>query len=203
MILSQNKVKFNLTNVHYAPLTVGSNDVPTWENPTKIIGAVSLTLDPSGKEEPFHADGGIFYMNISNNGYTGSLEIATVPEHFLTRILGEKKDANGALVEKNDTNPIEFALMFQFDGDVHNTRHVFYRCTANRPQIAGTTNTDGREIKTGTLSLTCMALEDGTIKAKTTPQIDSEVYDNWFKSVYVGMGAEEEADDAANGGTHR
>ena len=65
----ENKVQFNLKNVHYAILTPG--DIPAWSTPVKVPGAVTLTLDPSGDVTPFYADGVIFYNSVANNGYTG------------------------------------------------------------------------------------------------------------------------------------
>ena len=74
----ENKVQFNLKNVHYAILTPG--DTPTWSAPVKVPGAVTLTLDPSGDVTPFYADGVIFYNSVANNGYTGTLEMAGFPD---------------------------------------------------------------------------------------------------------------------------
>ena len=52
----ENKVKFNLSHVHYAKLTEG--DTTTYEKPVPIPGAVKISLEPNGEPESFYADGG-------------------------------------------------------------------------------------------------------------------------------------------------
>ena len=98
--MQKNKVKFNLKNVHYAKLTMGENNIPTYETPVPIPGAVSLSLDASGEPENFYADGIAYYVINNNMGYSGDLEVAIIPESFRTDILKEELDSNGVLVEK-------------------------------------------------------------------------------------------------------
>ena len=78
--MSANKVKFNLKNVHAAKLTVDNSGGYTYATPQAIPGAVSLSLDSEGDMTPFYADGQIYYRSVSNNGYSGDLEIALIPE---------------------------------------------------------------------------------------------------------------------------
>ena len=69
----ENKVKFNLSHVHYAKLTEG--DTTTYEKPVPIPGAVKISLEPNGEPESFYADGGSYYTINNNMGYDGDLEI--------------------------------------------------------------------------------------------------------------------------------
>ena len=50
--MQKNKVKFNLHNVHYAKLTMGDDNIPTYGTPIPILGACSLSLDASGEKWP-------------------------------------------------------------------------------------------------------------------------------------------------------
>ena len=88
------------------------------------------------------------------------------------------------LVERNDAEPAQFALMFEFSGDKHKIRHVLYCCSASRPATEGQTTEDSTEVKTETLSLTATALPTGLVKAKTCEETDETTYNNWYKMPY-------------------
>ena len=118
MALEKNKVKFGLNKVHYAKiLSFDDEGVPTFAEPVRIPGAVSLSIDAEGEASNFYADDGVYYVLNNNSGYTGDLEIALVPLDFATDILGEKLDKNGVLTENNTAEVSQFALLFEFSGD--------------------------------------------------------------------------------------
>ncbi len=180
-----NKVKFGLKNVYYAKATFDEDGNPTFETPVRIPGAVNLSLDAEGESEPWYADDSIYVVLAANNGYSGDLEIALIPESFLTDILHETKDDKGVLLEQADVEVEHFALLFEFSGDQHKTRHVLYNCTCSRPTIESATTEDTKEPQTDTLSLTVLPLQSGYVKAKTAADVDSDVYDSWFSEVYL------------------
>jgi len=179
-----NKVKFNICNVHYAPITIGTDGAVTFATPVAMPGAVSLSLDPNGEPESFYADG-IEYYTINNNmGYDGDLELAMIPESFRTDILKETADSNKVLVEDANSETGAFALLFEFDGDVKKIRHVLYNCSASRPKIESKTNEESREVQTETLSIKARPLASGYVKAKTGDNTTDAVYTAWYDAVY-------------------
>ena len=187
--MANNKVKFNLWNVYYAPLLTNTTSKIEYGTPIAIPGAVSLSLDPTGENTPFYADG-IEYYTISNNmGYSGDLEIALIPESFRVDILKESPDSNKVLIENKDINVGKFALLFRFDGDIRAINHVMYNCSVSRPKIGSKTNEESKEVQTETLTISAKPLVKGYVKAKTGDSTPQSVYDNWFKSVYLPVAA--------------
>ena len=184
--MAKNKVKYNLKNVHAAILTKGDDGTYTYAKPVAIQGAVSLSLDAEGESNPFYADGVVYFRSTSNNGYSGDLEMALIPEWFRTDILQEEKDSNGVLIERSDiTESVYFALLFEFDGDQKAIRHVMYNCTASRPTIESQTKESSIEPGTETLSIAADPREDGLVKSRTGDDTSTATYNNWYKNVYV------------------
>ena len=180
-----NKVKFGLRNVHVAPVTV-ADGVYTYGTPKAVPGAVNLSLSAEGDNSPFYADNIVYFRTNTNNGYTGDLEMALVPDWFKEEYLQEIKDANGVQIETaNATDFVYFALLFEFEGDVHKIRHVMYYCTASRPNVESQTKEASTTPVTETLSLTADPRSDGLIKARSTADTTSEVYQGWYSAVYV------------------
>ena len=184
-----NKVKYNLKNVYAAKMTETVTEGVSsfaYANPKAIPGAVSISLDAEGESSPFYADGIVYFRSSTNNGQSGDLQIALIPEWFRTEILQEELDAKGVLVESsNVTESVKFALLFEFDGDVNAIRHVLYNCSASRPSIESETKEDTIEPGTETLSITADPRADGLVKARTGDTTDKTAYDNWYKTVYV------------------
>lgn len=182
--MAENKVRYNLKNVHYAPITETSGAV-TYATPIHIPGAVSLSLTPEGDTNTFYADGMAYYVATANNGYSGDLEMALLPDQFRKDVLGETEDeTDKVLMEFSNVEPKPFALLFEFDGDQKAIRHILYNCTAARPSMEGSTNTETKEPATETLSLTATMLADGCVKVKTGDTTPDPVYRDWYKTVW-------------------
>ena len=185
MANKKNKVKYNLKNVHDALLNADTAGNVTYGTPIPIPGAVSISLDANGEPGNFYADGYAYYTISNNMGYEGDLEIAMVPESFRIDVLKEKLDDNKVLIEDANAETENFALLFEFDGDVRKIRHVFYKCAASRPGVESQTNEDEIKVNTETLSLKATPLANGYVKAKTGDDTTEKVYQNWYKAVYL------------------
>jgi phi13 family phage major tail protein len=157
-----------------------------YATPRAIPGAVSLSLDAEGESTPFYADGIVYFRSTTNNGYSGDLEMALIPDWFRTEILQEILDKKGVLVEKStNKEAVKFALLFEFDGDVNCIRHVMYNCTSSRPSIESETKEDTIEPGTEKLTIAADPRADGLVKSKTGDSTDATTYANWYNSVYV------------------
>ena len=196
----KNKVKFNICNVHYALITVDDDGDVTFGTPVAKPGAVSLSLEPNGEPSNFYADGYAYYTISNNMGYEGDLELAMVPESFRTDVLKESLDDNSVLVESANVETANFALLFEFDGDVKKIRHVLYNCSAARPNIESATNEEEIEVQTETLAITAAPLANGYVKARTGDSTTDTVYTGWYSSVYMPTVADPEASGVQQSG---
>lgn len=192
--IADNKVEYGLCNVYYAVITGydTENKKYTYGTPIPIPGGVSVTFSASGDSNPFYADN-ITYFNVKTNaGYEGDLEIALIPDSFRINVLGEE-EIDGMLVENSDAQGKEFALMFQFDGDASGRRHIFYRCSSGRPDIASSTKEGSTTPNTNKLTITCMAREnDHYIKSSLLEAKNPTRYSKWNTQVQEPI-----AEDAA------
>ena len=186
--MAENKVQFNLKNVHYAILTEsneGGKVSYSWATPVPVPGAVTLTLDPAGDVTPFYADGVIYYKSISNQGYSGSLEMARFPDQMLQDVWGFKKgETSKVLTENANVNPKDFALLYQIDGDAGNQYYALYNCAGTRPGVGSTTATATKEPQTQSSDITAAALLDGRVMTRTTADTPDDIKSAWFSAVY-------------------
>lgn len=182
------KVRFGLKNVHYAVLTEGTT--PSWGTPVAIPGAVALDLAQEGSRDNFYADNVTYYVTFSDNGYTGSLEVAKIPEAMLSDIWGMTANTSGVIIENSTTEPKPFALLFQTDTDDGETKVCLYRCFADRPNIGSSTIEDTKTPQTQTINISAVPVIngplDGIVSAMTGETVATAVASAWFSAVYTG-----------------
>lgn len=190
-----NKVHFGLKNVHYAVITYTSG-VPSWATPVAVPGAVSLDLSRESGATDFYADDVKYYHIASNNGFSGSLEMADFPDQMREDLWGQTLTSTGKLlVEDASSQPAEFALMFEIDGDQTPERYCFFRCTATPPGVSGATKAESTEVQTQSCDITVMPVLDptdlsaidGKVYYRTTAATPTATYDGFYSAVQTAL----------------
>lgn len=185
-----NKIKYGLKSLYYAVATIAADGTATYGTPVAIPGAVSISLAAQGETTPFYADDIVYYTSVSNTGYEGDLEVATLPDAFLKDILNYYNDANAVLVEDSGAEPVHFALMFEFAGDEKATRHVMYNCVATRPDTASSTKEESISPETETITITATSIHSAglgkdIVKSQTSASTQTTAYNGWYTNVYL------------------
>lgn len=185
-----NKIKYGLSNVHYAVATIGNNGAATYSTPVAWPGAVNLSLDPEGSSDPFYADNIVYFISAANSGYSGTFESAMIPDSFREDVLGEIEDAQGVYFENADAITKHFALLFEFEGDVNKTKHVLYNCTATRSAVASETKEASIAPVTETIDITAATVYNATLGANVVKarnaDTSSSSFATWYTTVYQG-----------------
>lgn len=181
-------VRFGLSNVHYA--TKSSSG--TWETPVPLKGAVQLTTTPEGDSNTFYADNRAYYVTETNNGYSGTIEVAATNDTFLTDVLGyEVDETSGLTYEATDAKPTVCALLFEVDGNEEQQRGALYGVTFSRVESENNTKSDSTEPDTVTLNFTAIG-EQFEIGSATRNIVkvhcsnsgsETDAYDNFFTKV--------------------
>lgn len=185
--MSKNKIKYGLKKLHWAKITRDEDGKPTYAAPVAEPGATEFTAEKNVDVANIAADDNPMYASaIDDKGYTIEVNLQVLSDEFKIANLGWIKDSNGVLLEV--ANPVigEFALLVEFNGDKHATRHVFYCCTATKPNIESKTKGDGLESQPDTVEIT--AAPDpyyGTPHGQLDASSGDANYESWFSSVYV------------------
>lgn len=193
----QNKIKYGLSNVHWASLTI-TGGVPSFGTPVPFPGAVSISLPPSGENEKFYADNIDYYVSPGATGYDGDLEMAYIPDDFAAYAFSEITESDGVVLEESTPEMKKFALLFQFEGDKNGVRHVLYNCTASKPDIASQTKEETVTPVTTSLPISATSLYNAKkgknlLKARVANTEDTaSVYAGWNSAVYWPVNAQEE-----------
>lgn len=188
--MAENKVRFGLSNVHYAILTEGSTNA--WGTPVKVPGAVNITVDANVASNDFYADNVTYYRTFANNGYNCTLEMARISDAMMADIWGIEADNGGVIREKSGVEPKPFALMFQVEGDQDEELYLFYRCLpSSKPSEGSQTTEESAEPVTQSFDFSALPLVTGAanqlglIKARTSDSVSETVRSGWFTAVNV------------------
>lgn len=188
--MAENKVRFGLKNVYYSVLTEGSTN--SFATPVAVPGAVSMTLDSNVSDGTFYADNISYYKTFANNGYTGTLELARIPDAMLKDIFGMTVGTDKILYEASGVNPKPFAMMFQIEGDQQEELNVLYRVVpTSKPSAGSQTVEETVEPVTQSFDFEALPLvtgvtaQQGLIKGRTVTDTTTAIRSAWFTQVQI------------------
>ena len=186
--------QIGLDNLYFAELdeqtdVVGST-APTYKAPFKIAKAIEVTMTPTTVEASLYADDATDEYEAALTGYELTLNVNDLLPNSESKLLGKKKDANGAVLSGTSDEAPYGALMFRQKlskgvGGGYRYR-VLYK-TRFTP-FAENAKTKGESVEYQTPSLSGKALPriyDGQIMIK----IDDNggkgaITGDWFDTVY-------------------
>ncbi len=181
------KVRFGLSNVHYAKL-----DGSKYATPVSVPGAVSLEVSYDSDTSTFRADNKDYEVFINSSSISGTLTIAAAPDSLYTDLLGYVDDG-GVLLEDLTAQPSDFALLFEISGNENEQRFCLYDCKLSRPTQSANTTDSSITPDTQQYSFTAKAREftvDGTAIDVSKASVENTTankakYDAWMTSVYI------------------
>lgn len=191
MASTTNKVRYGLSNVHYA---VWDETTRTYGTPKRLAGAVSISFEPQGSQNNFYADNVVYHVTNASANDTGTLEIADITDDAKKDIFGYRTDSvTGTLYEITNATLPTFALLYQVEGDGNVERGVRYNVTASRLSETHSTTNDSVEPETYSVEYTAVGRDftingnvENIIKATCTNAGDQhEAYDAWFTEVVM------------------
>lgn len=123
-----NKVEFGISNLYIGTYT-DTNGTVTLGTPYHQKGAVSLSLEPEGDSNEFYADNMIYWSGFSDNGFSGSLEVARFDTDVKKDFFGYATTTGGGIAAiKGATKPPVY-IAFQTEGDAEARRVIMYNVT--------------------------------------------------------------------------
>lgn len=167
-----NKVEFGLSDCYYSVYKNGA-----YQPPVKLPGAVSLELSSGSSISTAKNKFYTVPVGRTIGGYSGTLEIANIPQAFFQDVFGCSVDSNGVVIEKIQKNRVHFALLHQTKGSAENIRYCWYNCCC----------ADADFIKSQSLASVKIPIiiannKSGIIRAFATES--NPKYSSWFDEVY-------------------
>ncbi len=149
-----NKVEFGLSELHVGTYTVAQDGTVTLGTPYAQKGAVSLSVDAESDSNDFYADNVKYWSGFSDNGFTGSLEVAKFDTEFKTSFLGYEELTGGGIAAVKNANLPNVYIAFQTEGDAEGRRVIMYNCQLGAISREYSTIEDTKEPVTESLDIT-------------------------------------------------
>lgn len=177
--MSENKVQFGLCNVHVGEYTVGVDGTATLGTPMHVPGAVKLTLNPEGEETVEYADNTKYYVDNTDNGYTGDLEMEYFPDEFKTTFMNYRELTGGGVAQYKNISNKKVYIMFEGDGDAEKRRHIMYNVSLGQITHEHGTTEASKTPEHDTLPITVVG-DNKTGLTRTVYQSSDAAYDTMF-----------------------
>lgn len=177
--MAANKVEFGLSNLHFCTYTVNDVGEVTLGSVIAVPGAVNLTLEPQGDENVFHADNTTYWSRFSDNGYSGSIEVAKFPDAFKKAFLGYIDLDDGGVGQLKGYNKPSVCVMFQSEGDAEARRGILYNVSLGNINRSHTTTEDNIEVDTETIDINVVG-DNGTKLTQVGYGRDAAGYNTLF-----------------------
>lgn len=168
-----NKVEFGLSDCYYSVYKSGA-----YQPPVKLPGAVSLELSSSSSISTAKSKFYTVPVGHTIGSYSGTLEIANVPQSFFQNILGYSVDLNGVIIEKIRRQKVHFALLHQTKGSTENIRYCWYNCCC-----ADIDFSKSQSLASVKIPIIVASNRRGVIRAFATES--NSKYSTWFDEVYL------------------
>ena len=149
-----NKVEFGISQLHVGTYEIDSKGDVVLGTPYHQKGAVSLSLDPESEDNNFFADNVKYYSGYSDNGYTGSIEVAKFDTDFKTQFLGYAAVTGGGVAKVKTKNAPKTYVAFQTEGDAEARRVLLLNVSFGEIQREFSTIEENKEPVTETIDIT-------------------------------------------------
>lgn len=151
----KNKVLFGISHLHVGTYTADpQTGEVTMGQPYHQIGARNLSLDAESDSNDFYADNVKFWSGFTDNGFTGSIEVAKFDRAFKTQFLGYKEVKGGGIASVKSAVKPDTYIAFQTEGNVEPLRVVIYNVAWGAIAHEYATIEDTKEPQVDTIDIT-------------------------------------------------
>lgn len=149
-----NKIEFGISDLYFGTYTVSDLGVVTLGTPYHQAGAVNLSVESESESNSFYADNVVFWSGFSDNGFSGSIEVAKFDKDVKIDFLGYTElDDGGVAAVKGATKPSVY-IMFETQGDEAARRVIMYNCALGSIDREYATVEDSIEPATESMDIT-------------------------------------------------
>ena len=182
MATDKNKVEFGISNLYIGTYEVNaSTGVVTMGAPYHLPGAKNLQLDAQSNEQKFYADNVVYWAGYTDNGFTGTLEVARFTDEFKKKFMGYVELDDGGLAQIKSAIKPNLYLCFQSEGDAEHRRAIVYNISLGAITRTYATVEENAEPTTETVDMTVVG-DNGTGITRVAYSEDATGYATLFSN---------------------